>query len=118
MKKIIYLIATLTMSWVASNAQSAISTKNLGVDSVTGLQQRIEVWQIAIDSKAEVVTIVYQIKTLAPNGSVVATTENRTFTRYNEPGKMNFNILRDSNVGNAIISMINADLAEYPNLSQ
>ncbi len=116
MKKLFLLLAILTTSFAFG--QSPIVTKNIGQDSITGLNQRIEVFQITINSDASLVIVEYRIVTLSPNGTTVVISPSKTFTRFNEPGKMNFDILRASLVGQTIIGMINADLEQYPHLEQ
>ncbi len=108
MKKIIYLIGILLLFTLANSAQN-ITSKNIGTDSVSGLSQKIVIWELGIDAKAHVVTIVYQIETLAPNGTIVSISDNKTYTRFN--GLIaNYDILQASQVGQEIIGMLNEDL--------
>ena len=114
----------------AFNASAQIATKSIGIDSVTGLQQNVVVWQLTIDSKAEKITAVYQIQTVAPNGTVVHTSDNETYTRYNQPERLDvkgnvvapkkfmYDVLKTSAVGQMIAGMIQADLDKWPNLQQ
>lgn len=117
MKKIIVFLTLIT---TIVSAQP-IAVKSLGTDSLTGLAQRISIWQLTIDSKAEKVVVVYDIETLSPNGKVVATSPVKTYERTNKPAVMNadtvttpanlkFNELRASQVGQMISGMIAADL--------
>jgi len=117
MKKIILLFGLI----VAFNAQSQIVVKSLGTDSVTGLQQQINVWQLSIDAVANVVVVVYNIQTLSPNGKVVATGNNTSFTRYNNtsctPPDMRFNALKEGALGQGIIAKITQDLLPVTSVS-
>lgn len=102
---------------------AAIATKDIGINPENGLNQRINVWQITIDSKAEVVIVVYNIETLSPNGVVVTTSENKTYTRSNNPetdtteANMKYDSLRESTVGQMIKGMIDLNLSIIKSIS-
>lgn len=118
MKKLFLLL--FLFASLATIAQP-IAVKPIGVDSVTGLNQQLVVWQLTIDSKSEIVVVVYNIETLSPNGKVVSTSENKTYTRYNRkesmrqdstiiPANLKFTELRNSPVGQMISGMIANDV--------
>ena len=65
-----------------------ISTKSLGTNPTTGLEDRIVVWQLTIDAQAEKVVVVYKIETISPTSVVVATSDNMVYERYNRPATL------------------------------
>lgn len=95
-----------------------IATKDLGINETTGLNERLVVWQITIDSQSEKIVVVYKIQTISPTGIVIAETENMTYERFNSDHNDKFNQLRNSQVGQMITGLIEQDLNEYPNLAQ
>jgi len=101
---------------------AAIATKDLPVNVSTGLSNRISITALTIDSRNELITVVYSIETISPTGVVVSSIDNNTFVRRNieavvedgveiTPANEKFNQLRNSPVGQMITGMLNADLA-------
>ena len=100
---------------------AAIATKDLGVNELTGLSNRIAITALTIDSRNELITVVYSIETISPTGVVVSSIDNNTFVRSNisavvedgveiTPANEKFSQLRNSAVGQMITAMLNADL--------
>ncbi len=95
---------------------AAIATKDLGVNPETGLENRIAITALTIDSRNELITVVYSIETISPTGIVVSSIDNNTFVRRNEDGNEKFNQLRNSPVGQMIAGMLNADLSKITSI--
>lgn len=104
MKKLFILFALL----IATSSFAQIATKSLGLDTLTGLPQRINVWQLTIDAKSNVIVVVYNIQTLSPNGSVVVYTgDNKSYSRTGA----RFDALKASSLGQGIIGIITNDIS-------
>lgn len=113
-----------------------IATKKIQNDPKTNLEQYINVWQLTIDAKAEIISVVYEVVVVAPNKEVASVKEISNYTRCNIPelveikdedGKvispkveasLKFNELRDSQLGQTIAAMIQQTINLYPNLNQ
>lgn len=95
---------------------AAIATKDLGANPETGLENRIAITALTIDSRNELITVVYSIETISPTGIVVSSIDNNTFVRRNEDGNEKFNQLRNSPVGQMIAGMLNADLSKITSI--
>lgn len=106
-------------------------TINLGIDEATALKKELQVWQINIDGKTEIVTVVYDIVLLSPTNKTVQILETNQFTRFDrqailEEGTNNvlkeenlrWTYLKNSPLGQGILGMIGADLLKYPNFIQ
>ncbi len=98
-----------------------LGTKNLGKDVVTDLDRQLQIWQITIDGKSEVILVVYDIVLLAPNGSIAKVESTDNFRRFNrdaviqdeievKPANLKFDALKLSPVGQAILGMLQLDL--------
>lgn len=104
-----------------------IATKPLGLDEVEQLQKRLDVWDINISSRKEIITVEYDIVLLSPVGNVVKTLQNTCYIRFNSrindidrkqmkkvtKDNLKFDELRTSQVGQMIAGMISLDIAEY-----
>lgn len=119
MKKLFLLFALLASTLIF--AQAPIASKDLGVDSITGLHQKIAIWNLNIDSRKSIVTINYTIQTIAPNGKVVMDGSENNYYRYNQQAgtrqngdtiyaNLKFDQLRSSSVGQMLQGMIVNDL--------
>lgn len=95
-----------------------VTTKNLGINSVTGLEEILKVWEVNINSKIELIRVVYEIVTLSPTGIVVASSGNLEYTRYNSSTNPAFDNWRNSSIGAGITAAIDTTLAKYPNIDQ
>jgi hypothetical protein len=107
-----------------------IAVKSLGINKTTGLEEQLHVWQLTIDAKSEVVVVVFDIVTLAPNGEIVKVSETNSYRRYNYlgepatedkkeiPANMKFDEYRNSQIGQAISGMIQKTIELYPDLEQ
>ncbi|HRH52620.1 MAG TPA: hypothetical protein PLN38_04840 [Chitinophagales bacterium] len=95
---------------------AAIATKDLGINPSTGLANRISITALTIDSRNELITVIYSIETISPTGVVVSSIDNNTFVRRNEEGNEKYNNLESSAVGQMIKAMLNADLSNITSL--
>jgi hypothetical protein len=89
---------------------AAIAVKDLGIDPNTGLANRVAITALTIDSRNELITVVYSIETISPTGVVVSSIDNNTYVRRNEEGNEKYNLLKSSAVGQMITGMLNTDL--------
>ena len=121
MKKLILFLSLFAS--ICSAQQLAVKT--FAKDTATDLKSRIKVWQVTVDAKAETVTYVYVIETLAPKGGgVVTTSDNKTYTRYNRPAvkdtagvvitpaKKKYNEFINGAVGQALLLLIQNDIKD------
>lgn len=104
--------------------------KELGIDEITGLNQRVIITQFMIDAASEKISIQYKIETLSPTGVVVKSSNPLVYTRYNrvevldengnvvKEANMKFNQLKDSTLGQTILGMLQTDIDGYPDLAQ
>ena len=110
-----------------------ITSKSLGIDAESGLEQKLNIWQVTIDAKAELIVVVYTIQTISPTGVVIAESENKTYTRYNQPAipevkneagevatpevpaKLAYDGYKNSPIGQGIIALINSTIAKVTN---
>jgi len=100
----------------------ALVKKVIGQDVKTGLNIECQIWQIVIDSKAEMINVVYDLVLLAPNGEIATVLKTDHFVRLNQPAildkdgntiklaNLRFNDLRVSPIGQAIIGMLTTDI--------
>jgi hypothetical protein len=95
-----------------------ITSKSLGIDQETGLEKKIIIHTLEINSQTEVITVKYQVALVSPTGKIMAVLENGQYTRFNSPIKQKYNALRDSAIGQGIIQMLGLDLDLYPNINQ
>lgn len=105
-----------------------LATKSIGTDPLTGLEQRVSIYQFTADSNAEVISVAYVVEMLSPTGVIVATSDVKSFIRSNKeeekdgdgnvvvPALMQFDALRNSEIGQGIVAMLVNDLNSYPNL--
>jgi len=131
MKKL-FLLFAITLFF---SAKSQIVVKPFGIDSVTGLNQQVDVWKLIIDARSKTICVVYNIEAIAPSGSLIPLGSNQNYTRFNQPAVMNsdtitipanmaFDNLKASQVGQMIIGMILKDfapinsIADLPKLQQ
>lgn len=98
----------------------AITTKDLGIKD--GMKVILEVFKLDINSDTEVVNIEFRLNYLSST-NVIFKSENYGYTRYNKktildqdgiteisPPNMKFDQLRNSQVGQMIIGMIELDI--------
>lgn len=125
------LLLSLSLSFLLSGcvfATTPIATKSLGVDSITGLDKQVQVWQLTIDAKAEKIVVVYDV-VLLYNGKVVSVLSTDMYTRENRPAHTDmagntidadnrFSQYRSSQLGQAIEAMIQQTINAYPNVQQ
>ena len=120
MKKLTALFLLIVSVAVAQ----PIATKSLGTDSASGLQKEVRAWQLTIDTKSEIVVVVYDIVLLSPKGKIVSILETNTYRRTNVPARdsipadMRFNTLRNSSLGKSIEDMIKKTIDKYPKVEQ
>lgn len=104
---------------------------DLGIDKETGLQKKVLIWKIDIDGKTEIITVKYDISLISPTGIVVKIIATNIYRRFNRPAvmsedgetiitpaNMKWDQLKDSAIGQGILSMIDLDVKNYPNLAQ
>ena len=89
-----------------------LAIKNIGVQE-NGLELILKIWSFFVDAKNEKITVVYNMETISPNGTVVYCQE-KTFERTGTA----FNNLKESDIGIEICGMLQADLDLFPNLEQ
>lgn len=105
--------------------------KNLGVDIDSGLQKKLLIWDIQINGKTEVITCKYDISLISPTGMIVKTISTNNYKRFNKlaeldedgitvisPANLKWDSLKNSIIGQGILSMIAQDVVNYPNLEQ
>lgn len=103
---------------------------DLGIDDNTGLNKQLQVWQINIDGKSEVVTVVYDIVLLSPTNKVIQTLSTDNFKRFDRLAQLDednnvlmeaslkWTYLKESPLGKGILGMIALDLSKYPDFEQ
>ena len=119
----VFAIILFCLGWTVS-CKAQIATKSIGTDSVTGLQQNVNVWSLSINARTSEVFVTYNIETLAPNGIAVYQGPDMIYRRFNKPASggnaadMRYDALSASSVGRMIAGMIANDLSKWPNLQQ
>lgn len=95
-----------------------IAQKSFGIDTVTGLEKRLYVWQQVNDVKSQKIVVVFDIVLISPTGKVVSTLSTGTFERINIPetnthlASPKFDDLRKSPIGQGISGLIAKDLED------
>jgi hypothetical protein len=98
-----------------------ITIKDLGIDSVTGLNQKLKVWEVNINSKTEIIRVGYEIITYSPTGVEVKSSGMKFYTRFNskkEEGRQAFKEFAEGQIGQGITYAITNTLLKYPQLNQ
>lgn len=95
-----------------------ITTKNLGVNPQTGLEEVLKVWEVNTSARKELIRVVYEVITLSPTGVEVATSGDQEYGRFNHPNNMAFDAWRNSQLGIGIAQAIAGTIADYPNINQ
>lgn len=100
---------------------------NLGLDEETSLNKKAIIWQIVIDGKSRIITVVYDIVLLSPRETVVKTVLTDVYTRFNSSEvldkdgnvikavNMKWDALRNSPIGQGILQLIATDVSNYNN---
>lgn len=99
-----------------------LAKKSFGIDDETGLEKEIHIWHISINGKEDTINIGYDIVLLSPKGKVVSVVSTNNYNRYNrpaiiedgievKPANMKFDALKNSPVGQGILQMLSADIA-------
>lgn len=110
---VILILATVFICTQCATAQNytPIATHDFGVDSVTGLDKQLQVWQLTIDVKSNKIIVVYDI-VLVSNNVVVSVLRTDSYVRDNTTLTTNFNALRTSSLGQGIAYLINQDIGK------
>lgn len=95
-----------------------ITTKDLGINSETGLQEILKVWEVNISARTELIRVIYEIVTISPTNLEIKSSGDLEYTRYNHPNNMSFDMWRGSPIGIGISQAIEGTIADYPNLEQ
>lgn len=95
-----------------------ITKKSNGVDVQTGLEKEIRVTSIYINSIEEKITVEIGEYLVSPTGEVMRTLSTKTFSRYNGAERQKYDELEQSPIGQGIITMLQPDLNNYPNVDQ
>jgi hypothetical protein len=95
-----------------------IVTKDLGINSETGLQEILNVWEVNTSARKELIRVVYEIVTLSPTGVEIKTTGDLEYGRFNHPNNMAFNTWRNSILGQGIAQAIANTINNYPIIDQ
>lgn len=96
-----------------------ITTKDLGINPETGLQEILKVWRVNIDAEIELITVGYKIYTISPTGIEIKESQIIEYGRYNHPRNMAFDNWRNSPIGEGIAQAIATTInASYPNMNQ
>lgn len=95
-----------------------ITTKDLGTNPVTGLQEILKVWEVNTSARNEIIRVVYEIVTLSPTGVQVKTTGDLEYGRINHPNNMAFDTWRNSVLGQGIAQAIANTINNYPIIDQ
>jgi hypothetical protein len=95
-----------------------ITTKALGPNPITQLEEELRVWEVHISAREEKIRVLYEIITLAPNKEIVKSSGDINYYRYNSETNPAFDNWRNSPIGAGITAAIEATLTNYPNLEQ
>jgi hypothetical protein len=95
-----------------------ITTKDLGKNPETGLQEILKVWKVNIDAEIELITVGYKIYTISPTGVEIKESQIIEYGRYNHPSNMAFDNWRNSLIGKGIAQAIEGTIVNYPNINQ
>jgi hypothetical protein len=95
-----------------------ITTKDLGINSDTGLQEILKVWEVNISARTELIRVIYEVVTISPTGLEIKSSKDLEYTRYNHPNNMSFDMWRNSPIGRGISQAIEGTINDYPNLEQ
>jgi hypothetical protein len=95
-----------------------IVTKDLGINSETGLQEILNVWEVNTSARKELIRVVYEIVTLSPTGVEIKTTGDLEYGRFNHPNNMAFDTWRNSPLGIGIAAAIAGTITTYPDINQ
>lgn len=96
-----------------------IATKDLGIDSVTGLRKEVIVTGFNVNTFTENIIVEYFIVSYSPTNVSVVQEGPFKYYRYNDPlGRQAFTEWRQSEIGVAISAAINETIQKYPNLEQ
>ncbi len=95
-----------------------ITTKNLGINQETGLEEILKVWEVNTSARKELIRVVYEIVTLSPTGIEIKSSGDLEYGRFNHPNNMAFDTWRNSPLGQGITAAIDGTIAGYPIIDQ
>lgn len=86
-----------------------VITKKLGTDQDTGLEKELNITGVFIDIENEVIDVRCSVNLIYPTGKKQSV-RALNYRRFNADGNMKFNNLKDSTIGQGIISIIQNDV--------
>lgn len=95
-----------------------ITSKSLGTDQETGLEKKVIIHTVEINSLTEVITVKYQVALVSPTGKIMAVLEEKEYRRYNSLNNKKYDSLKNSALGEGIRQALQLDLDLYPDITQ
>lgn len=115
MKKQIITLLILAIIGVCTQCATAqntpIATKSFGVDSVSGLNKNLVVYGININTDMQRIEVLYKIVLVSTTGTQFEVSR-ASFIRDNSTNAGNFNVLRNSSLGQGLSYSVLQDIGK------
>lgn len=95
-----------------------LANKVIQVDEATGLNLELRFVGLHIDAEQSTIKIKWVVSLVSPTGFELRRANEGEFIRHNTETRQRYEELKQSEVGQGIIALLQAELANYPNFEQ